>query len=51
MVKHQLHRKPAIHRRTIRSRRFWRYWLRLGRLCVELGVKEVTLSRPGGMRN
>jgi hypothetical protein len=41
---HPLHRKPALHRYLRRSRRFWRWYFKLNRLCVELGL-EVNYSK------
>jgi len=41
---HPLHRKEAIHAKVIKSRRFWRWFIKLNKLCLELGL-EVTHER------
>ena len=36
---HPLHRKPAVHSYVSKSRKFWRFFIRLNRLCLELGLE------------
>lgn len=36
---HPVHRKGAVSRRVIKSRRFWRWFVRLNNTCIELGLE------------
>ncbi len=36
---HKLHRKESVHRFTQKNRRFWRWFVKLNRLCLELGLE------------
>lgn len=36
---HPLHWKAAVHAKVMRSRRYWKWHVRLGRLCAELGLE------------
>lgn len=39
MGKHSVHRKEAIAYKVNTSKRWWRWYARIGRLCVEAGVE------------
>ena len=39
MAAHQTHKKQAIAYKVNNSRRFWRWWCRLGKICFELGLE------------
>lgn len=39
MPAHKVHRKQAIAQKTIKSRKFWRWYIRLNKLFIKLEIE------------